>query len=63
MARETDLPDAVIWMAAAGTVGVIWLINLAVSSNNPRDCTHEWAPAPRGWECHKCGKTTSNPPS
>ena len=53
----TDLPDAVIWMAAAGTAVVLFLINLALSRNNPSECEHEWSPAPQGRECHKCGRT------
>ena len=45
------------------TLGVHWLLKLAVSSNNPADCTHDWAPAPLGWECYRCGRTSANPPS
>ena len=55
--NHTDLPDALIWAAAVGTVGVLFLIKLTISSNKPFECTHEWAPAPQGRECHKCGRT------
>ena len=63
LARETDLPNVLIWAAAIGTLFVIWIINLMVTGPDPNACGHEWAQAPRGWECYKCGKTTSNPPS